>query len=51
MTTPYEQHEADKKKFRHNREGKAKHDPFNRTEKVRRFAAQVRDHVKGLFRR
>jgi hypothetical protein len=48
---PFEQHEQNKEKFRRNREEKARHDPFNRTEKVRRFAAQVRDHVKGLFRR
>ena len=48
---PYEQHEADKQKFRRNRKEKAKHDPFQRTERLRRFYAKVRDHVKGMFGR
>jgi len=51
MTTPYEQHEADKEKFRRNRKEKSQHDPYQRTERMRRLYAQVRDHVKSLFRK
>ena len=47
----YEQHQAEKEKFRRNRKEKAEHDPFQRTEKLRRMYAQVRDHVKSMFRR
>ena len=48
---PYEQHQAEKEKFRRNRKEKAQHDPYQRTERMRRLYAKVRDHVKSLFRR
>lgn len=51
MTTPLEQHEAEKEKFRRNRREKSRHDPCQRTERMRRLYAQVRDHVKNLFRK
>jgi hypothetical protein len=49
MTTPYEQHEAEKKKVERRRNEKQEFDHVKRTEKVRRFAAGIRDHVKGFF--
>jgi hypothetical protein len=48
---PYEQHQAEKEKFRRNRKEKSRHDPYQRTERMRRLYARVRDHVKSLFQK
>jgi hypothetical protein len=51
MTTPFEQHEFDKEKVERRRHKKSEFDHVKRTEKVRRFAANFRDQIKGIFRR
>jgi hypothetical protein len=47
----FEQHEQDKEKVERRRAEKQEFDHVKRTEKVRRFAAGVRDHFKSLFRK
>jgi hypothetical protein len=48
---PYQQHEQNKERVERRRAEKQQFDHVKRTEKVRRFAAKMRDHVAGLFRR
>ena len=51
MLTPEEKHIKDKAKHARRLEEKNRFDHVKRTERLRRVFAQIRDHVRGAFRK
>ena len=49
--TPEENHLKEKRKHSRRLADKNKFDHVKRTERMRRIYAQIRDHVKGIFKR